>query len=100
MKKRLILEALADKIFITVEAEVSADNRVISRKHILLRQDLTPATYEVLQGNFMSVYIVGLGNFFLDQTGVYNDSLTVGRILGVDTSAMTNDELWTELQKL
>tara|TARA_R110002049_G_C9177884_1_gene563255 strand:- start:15907 stop:16218 length:312 start_codon:yes stop_codon:yes gene_type:complete len=103
MRKELILNKLDDKLLITVIAEVATDVWLDARKHILLRQDLTPATYELLppHGNkYMKVYIDGLGEFFLDQLELVNDSIRVVEVLGVDTSNMDNDALWLELQKL
>ena len=83
-----------DKIFIEVFL-----GQMFVRKHILLRQDLTPATYEALQG-YISVYIERVGQMYIDQTLTTPESIKIIETLGVDTSNMTNTELSDELEKL
>jgi len=92
--RNLKLTKIDDKVIVSVYF-----GELFIREHILLRPDLSPATFEVLKG-FITVYIDRLGEFTLDQTQTIIDSIKVVEVLTVDTSAMTNTQLFEELKKL
>jgi hypothetical protein len=92
--RNLKLTKIDDKVIVSVYFD-----QLFIRERILLRQDLSPATFEVLNG-FITVYIERLGEFTLDQTQTITDSIKVIEVLGIDTSAMNNTQVWEELKKL
>jgi hypothetical protein len=74
-----------------------ADDYVLVRKHIFMRIDLTPFTYEVSK-DFFVIYAKGLGEFTLDQN---EDAENTIKVLEVDSVEVTdNSDLYDKLKVL
>lgn len=105
MRKRLKITTDNDKVYITVLGEVETAPEsgifvwVLAREHIFLRQDLTPVTFEAYR-NYIDVYINGLGDFFIDQSEVKNNTIVISEINSVDTVSKTNEEVWELIKTL
>jgi hypothetical protein len=82
------------EIIVLVKPE---DTFIPVRKHIFLRDDLAPFTFDMVN-NFLTVYTEGVGEITLDQTGTQSNSYIINTINDVEIT--TNEDAYTKLRVL
>jgi len=80
-----------------------ADTYILARKHVFMRIDLTPFTYEIINSkgeleDNLTIYAKGLGEFTLDQNGDEDNTIKVLKVDGVDVT--DNADLYNKLKVL